>query len=149
MVVHKWWFIIVANHLMIDNCLIKNDVCQGMLNFREITMNDRKFNVGEYCRKEVEWENGWVIMTNPRQFATRFNSTVPGAYRQVTAEDIRQMAQCGLIGRCGFFTREDLETVRGLLRFEQLRQHATEQIRELEFVHSANRSKQILIHAEA
>ncbi len=97
-------------------------------------MNDTKFRIGEYNRREVEWENGWAIMTNPSPFAAKFNATVPGAYRQITGDDIRQMAQCGLIGRCGFFTREDLQTVRGILRYEQLRKHVTEQTRELEFV---------------
>jgi len=34
------------------------------------------------------------------------------------------MAQCGLSGRCGFFDRSDLETVRGILRYEQHREQA-------------------------
>ena len=100
-------------------------------------MNDTEFKIGEYRRKEIEWADGWTIMANPGRFAAKFNSTVPGAYRQVTVDDIRQMAQCGLIGRCGFFDRSDLETVRGLLRYEQLREGVTEREMELELMHSA------------
>ena len=97
-------------------------------------MNTHKFKVGEYSRKESEWADGWAIMAEPRRFAAKFNSTVPGAYRQVTIDDIRQMAQCGLIGRHGFFSREDLEIVRGILRYEQLREQEAEGKRELELV---------------
>jgi len=99
-------------------------------------MNETEFKIGEYRRKETEWANGWAIMANPGRFAAKFNTTVPGAYRQVTVDDIRQMAQCGLIGRCGFFDRSDLETVRGLLQYEQFRERATEREMELELVHS-------------
>jgi hypothetical protein len=99
-------------------------------------MNDTEFKIGEYRRKEIKWAGGWAIMANPGWFAAKFNSTVPGAYRQVTVDDIRQMAQCGLIGRCGFFDRSDLETVRGLLQYEHLREKAAEQESELELVSS-------------
>ena len=99
-------------------------------------MNHTEFKIGEYSLKEIEWANGWAITANPVKFADKFNLTVPGAYRQVTADDIRQMAQCGLIGRYGFFPREDMEIVRGVLRYEQLRKHRSEQEREPELVHS-------------
>ena len=100
-------------------------------------MNDTEFKIGKYHRKEIEWADGWATMANPERFAAKFNSTLPGAYRQVTEDDIRQMAQCGLIGRCGFFDRSDQETVRGLLQYEQFRERATEREMELELVHSA------------
>jgi hypothetical protein len=99
-------------------------------------MNDTEFTIGEYRREENEWADGWAIMANPVRFAARFNATVPGAHRLVTGDDIRSMARCGLIGRCGFFDRSDLETVRGLLQYEQLRENAAEQESELELVSS-------------
>ena len=61
------------------------------------------------------------VMVDPSRFATKFNAIFPGAYRPVNAADIREMAQCGLIGRHGFFERVDFEIVRGILRYEQLR----------------------------
>jgi hypothetical protein len=122
---------------MISNCLIENDVCQVIRNLEEITMNDTEFKIDKHSRKEIEWADAWATTANPGRFATKFNSTLPGAYRQVTEDDIRQMAQCGLIGRCGFFYRSDQETVRGLLQYEQFRERATEREMELELVHSA------------
>jgi hypothetical protein len=77
--------------------------------------------IGEYLPEHVEWADGWAIVAQPDRFADRVNAIVRGAYRQVTADDIKQMERCGLIGRRGFFTREDLETVRGILLYEQLR----------------------------
>ena len=61
-------------------------------------------------------------MTSPDRFATHFNTIVPGAYRQITAQDIRDMVECGLIKHYGYYLRSDLETVRAVLRYEQLRE---------------------------
>lgn len=77
---------------------------------------------GEYIKRRGDWVSLWEVMADPVIFATKFNTTVPEAYRLVSAEDIRYMSHCGLIGRHGFFTREDLEIVRGILRYEQLRE---------------------------
>ena len=77
--------------------------------------------IWEYRPEPVEWADGWAIVAEPDRFADKFNAIVRGAYRQVTADDIRQMKHCGLIGRYGFFARDDLETVRGILLYEQLR----------------------------
>ena len=98
-------------------------------------MNIHDFKVEEYSRKENEWADGWAIIAQPGRFADKFNAIVP-AYRKVTVDDIRQMALCGLIGRYGFFTREDLGTVRGILRYEQLRKTQMEEARELGLVRS-------------
>lgn len=61
--------------------------------------------------------------TNPEKFANCFNSVVPGAYRKITTQDIRDMTECGLI-RCygGYYSRVDLERVRGILQYEQMRE---------------------------
>ncbi|MFC1940218.1 hypothetical protein ACFLXO_06000 [Chloroflexota bacterium] len=66
--------------------------------------------------------------TNPDKFAAWFNSVVPGAYRKITAQDTRDMTECGLI-KCygGYFSRVDLETVRALLRYEQMREKRSAQ----------------------
>jgi hypothetical protein len=68
---------------------------------------------------------GWVetseTSADPLKFAARFNSMVRGAYRTMTAADIRALTNCGLIGRHGFYERDDVETVRGLLQYELAR----------------------------
>jgi hypothetical protein len=76
----------------------------------------------EYITSENEWADGWAIIAHAAKFASRFNSMVPGAYRYVSPDDIRLMVHCGLIGRRGFFERADVETIRGILRYEQLRE---------------------------
>ena len=62
-------------------------------------------------------------VTTPERFAGFFNAKVPGAYRQITAEDVRDMTTCGLIGRYGEYLKLDIETVRAVLQYEQLRQN--------------------------
>jgi hypothetical protein len=64
-----------------------------------------------------------MFITSPDKFASWFKSEVPGAYREITSQDIRNMTDCGLIGRHGFYLRQDLETVRAVLEYEQLRQN--------------------------
>jgi len=78
----------------------------------------------DYTVEEGGWVDAWAIVADPAKFAARFNSRVPGAHRLVTDEDIREMAFCGLIGRRGFFERSDIETVRGVLNYEKMRQDA-------------------------
>lgn len=63
------------------------------------------------------------LITNPQKFADFFNAKVPGAYRKVSADDIRDMTTCGLIGRYGYYIHLDIETVRAILQYEQLRQN--------------------------
>lgn len=60
-------------------------------------------------------------VSSPSKFAEWINSALPGMHRKVDAEDIRDMTECGLIGRYGRFYRTDLEVVRGILQYEQLR----------------------------
>jgi len=67
-----------------------------------------------------------MYSTNPEAFADLFNEKVQGAYRKVTGYDIRSMTKCGLIGRCGFYVRQDLETVRGILEYELSRDHQSD-----------------------
>ncbi|MBN2185937.1 MAG: hypothetical protein JW732_00575 [Dehalococcoidia bacterium] len=60
------------------------------------------------------------LITSPEKFAVLFNAKMPGAYGQVTADNIREMTTCGLIGRYGYFIHLDIETVRAILQYEQL-----------------------------
>lgn len=66
------------------------------------------------------------IITSPEKFAARFNALVPGAYRRITVQDIRDMTECGLIGQHRWYNRSDLETVRRVLRYEELREKRIE-----------------------
>jgi len=64
------------------------------------------------------------LITSPSKFADFFNTKVIGAYRQITADDVRDMTTCGLIGKHGgWYLQLDLETVRAILQYEQLREN--------------------------
>ena len=80
-----------------------------------------------YVYRDSKWASAWEVVADPVKFAEKFNRTVPGAYKSVTGEDIRQMVHCGLIGRHGFFLRADVETVRGIMHYEQLKNAAKAQ----------------------
>ena len=68
------------------------------------------------------------FIVRAEDFADLFNAKVLGAYRQVTANDIRLLTQFGLVCRYGFYdTRDDLQTVIGILNYEQLREKKTQQ----------------------
>jgi len=45
---------------------------------------------------------------SPDKFAEWFNNVVPGAYRSITAQDIRDMTECGLVAHYGYYIRQDL-----------------------------------------
>ncbi len=64
-----------------------------------------------------------MFFTDPTAFANWFNMKVPGAYRKITADDVCIITECGLIGKYGFYIRQDLETVRGILQYEQQKEH--------------------------
>ena len=88
-----------------------------------ITIFNRSLK-GEYIEMRTEWSDAWAVTSDPGRFAAKFNSVVPGAFRSVTADDVRQMAHCGLIGRRGYYERADLETIRGILWYERFRERA-------------------------
>jgi hypothetical protein len=90
-------------------------------------MNTSNILNGEYIHRESGWASTCEVVADPVKFAEKFNRTVPGAYKSITGDDIRRMTHCGLIGRYGFFLREDVETVRGVLRYEQLKDTAKTQ----------------------
>ena len=45
-----------------------------------------------------------MITSNPKRFAQWFNGKYIGSHRQITAEDVRDMAVCGLIHRHGYYS---------------------------------------------
>jgi hypothetical protein len=63
------------------------------------------------------------FIVRPEDFAEWFTKAIPGAYRSVTAQDVQDMTTCGLIGKYGFYGNLDLEMVRCILLYEQLRQN--------------------------
>ena len=62
------------------------------------------------------------LLTSPDRFADTFNVQVPGAHRQITADDVRDLTTCRLIGRYGYYIQLDIETTRAILQYEALRQ---------------------------
>jgi hypothetical protein len=64
-----------------------------------------------------------MFVTSPEKFAEWFNAKIPGTNRKITAADVRLMTECNLIGRYRFYERQDLETIRGILQYEQLREN--------------------------
>jgi len=62
------------------------------------------------------------LITSPISFSSWFNTEVPGAYRSISAEDAHALTKFGLIGKHGFFSRDDLQRVIGLLNYEQWRE---------------------------
>ena len=60
------------------------------------------------------------IIVSPDKFALWFNAVVP-AYRDITVQDVRDLTKCGLIWRYKYYGLQDIETVRAILQYEQLR----------------------------
>jgi hypothetical protein len=67
-----------------------------------------------------------TFRTSPDRFAKEFNEVVPGAYRKMTTQDIVDMTACGLIGKYNCYPHNDIETIRAILRCEELRQKRIE-----------------------
>lgn len=67
-----------------------------------------------------------TLITSPEKFAMFFNARVPGAYREITTDDVRLLTECGLIKKYGYYPLDDLQTVVGILRYEQVREKRTE-----------------------
>ena len=62
------------------------------------------------------------LIIKSEDFVAWFNKTIPGACRSITTQDVRNMTTCGLIGRYGYYIHLDIETVRAVLQYEQLRE---------------------------
>jgi len=60
------------------------------------------------------------LIVRSEDFVMWFAKAIPGAYRSITAQDVRDMTTCGLIGRYGYYMQLDIETVRAILQYEQL-----------------------------
>ena len=68
-----------------------------------------------------------MLITSPRKFASLFNEKYIGANRQITVEDVICMTSCKLICRHDYYLRDDLEIVRGVLEYEQMREQRSAQ----------------------
>ena len=62
------------------------------------------------------------LTTRPEKFAAEVNARLLGAHRQIRVDDVRDMVNCGLIGKFDCFLDLDIETVRAILQYEQLLQ---------------------------
>jgi len=83
------------------------------------------------------------LLVDAEKFAIKFNSLFQGAYRKVTADDVREMTKCGLIGRHGYYEQLDLHTVNGIIRCEYLRDQRLNRIntgRAVEVASSKNKA---------
>ena len=67
-----------------------------------------------------------IMTTNPAKFAEEFKQRVPGAYRDITSNDIRLMTACDLIGHYGCYGESDIRNIVGVLRYETLREKRIE-----------------------
>jgi hypothetical protein len=63
------------------------------------------------------------LIVKPEDFAAWFNKAIPGAYRSITTQDIQDMVTSGSIGHYGYYMQLDIETVRAILQYEQLREN--------------------------
>ena len=69
-----------------------------------------------------------MFIRSPIEFADWFNKKYPGAYRPITAVDVRELTKCGLIAHYRYYSlSQDGETIRGILQYEQLRQKKSTQ----------------------
>jgi hypothetical protein len=73
-----------------------------------------------------------LLRTSPEKFATEFNLLVPGLYRRISVQDVRDMTECGLIGKYSCYGHTDVETVRAILRYEKLREERERRLQHAE-----------------
>jgi hypothetical protein len=79
-----------------------------------------------------------MFISSPEKFADLFNARIPDACRKITADDVRLMTKCNLIGRYRSYGRQDLETTRAILQYELLREHRPVQQDKEKKPHAAN-----------
>jgi hypothetical protein len=64
-----------------------------------------------------------MVTSSPEKFAEWFNDKYPGVYCKVVTDDVKDMKNCGLLYRYGYYSgSSDGETIRAVLRYEQLRE---------------------------
>ena len=69
------------------------------------------------------------LITDPKKFAKHFNQKVPGAPRAIDAYDVLLMKRCELIGRGGYYGRDDIHMVMAILKYEKLRDKHEQKVR--------------------
>lgn len=69
-----------------------------------------------------------MIITSPAKFADWFNDKYPGAYRQISTQDVKDMTDCGLIHLYEYYSRSiDGELIRRILLYERMREDRSQQ----------------------
>ncbi|MFC2043849.1 hypothetical protein ACFLT8_01385 [Chloroflexota bacterium] len=63
------------------------------------------------------------MLTSPDKFTSFFNTKEPSAYQRINAQDVLSMKKCGLVGRYNYYCQDDLEIIRGILQYEQMREY--------------------------
>jgi hypothetical protein len=112
-------------------------ICSGFFHMRYYAstnvspLGETKATNNAGCLDLIHWFAGdntdnMTFRTSPDRFAKEFNEVVPGAYRKITTQDILDMTACGLIGKYDCYPHNDIETVRAILRYEELRQKRIE-----------------------
>ncbi len=68
-----------------------------------------------------------MFINNTEAFIDFFKMKFPDMCRKLTVDNVRLMTECSLIGRYKYYLRQDLEIVRRILHFEELREHRSAQ----------------------
>ena len=84
------------------------------------------------------------LIVDAEKFAQKFNSLFQGSHRKVSADDVREMTRCGLIGRHGYYEQLDLHTVNGILRYESLRSQRTDSFNTQHFIEVTSSKNEVL-----
>jgi len=71
-----------------------------------------------------------MFITSPEAFAEWFNEKILNACRKLTVDDVCLMTECKLISRYRFYGHQDIETARGILQYEQMREKRSERLEE-------------------
>jgi hypothetical protein len=79
-----------------------------------------------------------MLITSTKASAEWFNEKIPDACRKITSDDVCLMIECKLIGMYRFYGCQDMETVRAVLQYEQLRGHRPIKQDKKRSLHAAN-----------
>ena len=60
------------------------------------------------------------LITNPDKFASQLNAVTPGI--NLTTQDVLEMTECDLMGHYRYYCRQNLQVVRAVLKYIDLRQ---------------------------
>ncbi len=81
-----------------------------------------------------------MIIDTTLEFTKWFNEKFSRVNRKITLDDVRLMTEGRLIGKYSYYTKDDGETVRGILLYEQMRPRILEKV-EMKPVNATRRCK--------